>query len=116
MRGADGREPDWLPKRRDPSPSAEAHHLHSSLRLSAPGSTESKTDTPSNTQDIFHHWVTSLSPNYNPGSIVIAEIYFNVTQTRRLRAIIVAFHWGQGEVSLGDVRKRLPIITPVNSS
>jgi hypothetical protein len=48
--------------------------------------------------------------------MVTAEIYFNVTQTRRLRAIIVAFHWGQGEVSLWDVRKRLPIITPVNSS
>jgi hypothetical protein len=28
MRGADGREPDWLPRRRDPPRSAEEHHLH----------------------------------------------------------------------------------------
>lgn len=123
MRRADACQRDWLPKRRYPPPLEEEDQLHQRPPLSATNSAESGTDTPSNTQDIFQDWLTLLSPNCNPGSILAAEIYFNMAQSRRLRAFIAAFHWVREGACLYRAaaldrahRSRQSIITFANSS
>jgi hypothetical protein len=70
--------------------------VHDSPQRTLPSPGPTRHSTPKNT---FDDWLTVLIPNCNPGSILGREIYFNMTQTRHLRAIIAAFPCSGGDVS-----------------